>query len=88
MTGISQEVLNFFRKRNELVHPRYIKKEETRSDEIPGVFEEVWEKYPVQESDRIANEAIDSLLKEFDLEKLKHITLIKRYSGPPRPDDK
>jgi hypothetical protein len=82
--GIWQQVLNLFKFRIELVHPKYVSKTEVRKTEILTVFDRVEQKYPVLKSEKICDEAIDVLLADASLSHLKNQWSMGGYSGPPR----
>lgn len=82
--GIWQEVLTFFKTRVELVHPSFISKTEVRDSEIPTVFERVGQKYPLSKIIKISEGAIDTLLADTSLQRLKNTWQQQGYAGPPR----
>lgn len=82
--GIWQKVLDLFKSRNELVHPIYVSKTEIRNNEIPTVFDRIEQKYPVSNSEKICEEAINVLLAEANVSHLKNHWKLDGYSGPPR----
>jgi len=82
--GIWQKVLSLFRMRVKLVHPMYVDKVECRSTEIPDLFQLVEEKYSPEHSKQILEQAVDTLLKDAELEGLKDETQTSGYVGPIR----
>jgi len=82
--GLWQEVLCLFKTRASLVHPRYNNKKEICEEEIPDLFQEVNSKYPTDKTKQIAEDAIDLLLLDTGLTRLRNLYLIRAYSGPPR----
>jgi len=82
--GIWQNVLEIFKIRIEIVHPTYRNQEEIRTEAIPDIFDIVKKKYPQSKSREILENAIDTLLKDTDLNHLKDIGKIEGYSGPIR----
>lgn len=83
--GIWQEVLWLFKIRVSLVHPQYVNKTETRTEhyEIPTIFQKVKQEYPPEKSKRILENAIDALLKDADLLKLKDHWQMRTYDEFP-----
>ena len=80
--GVWNKALSLFKMRNELVHPKYVQKAEKRK--IKTIFQTANKKYPPSDSKRIAEGAIDTLLKDTNLQTLKNVYQISTYAGPPR----
>jgi len=62
--GIWQEVLDLFKKRKDLVHPKYLNKKEYRNNEIPTIFQLVRDTYPCFKTKNIMYNAISTLLND------------------------
>lgn len=80
--GIWQEILGLFKTRASLVHPKYIEKQQ--ENEIPDLFQIINAKYPTTKTKQLVETAINTLLKDTDLEHLRDLTQVKYYHGPPR----
>ncbi len=81
---IWQQVLDLFEARIELVHPRYVEREEKRDTDIPDLFQLINAKYPPSKSQEIVEAAIDLLLSDTGLTELRDKYRFRTYSGPVR----
>ncbi len=82
--GIWKDVLEIFKTRIELVHPIFRNQKETRTKKIPDIFDIVNDNYPPNKSKEILENAINTLLKDAKLNRLKDIGKVDGYSGPIR----
>ena len=81
-SGQLQRALQLFSVRVRLVHPRYHRATEQRSDHIPDVFDAAAAKYPIAKSKAIAEETIELLLSESGMDELMHHWRSRSYRGP------
>jgi hypothetical protein len=82
--GIWQKVLELFKFRISLVHPRYVEKTEKTKTEIPDLFDIVNSKYSVTAIKQIAEVAVDTLLADTGNTHLRELYIRRSYYGPPR----
>lgn len=79
--GVLQEVLKLFKKRNDLMHPKYVNYEEAGDKHIQNIFDEIDAEFPADESRRIAESAIESILSDAGMSDLKEHWWVRSYSG-------
>jgi hypothetical protein len=82
--GIWQQVLELFRIRVSLVHPRYMEKTQRRTTEIQDVFDLVKSKSSPGKARATAENAVDALLADTNLADMRELYISRGYHGPPR----